>query len=664
MLATESPFPIYTDTSGKPLDAGYLYFGQPNQNPETAPVAIYWDAAGTIPAEQPVRTLNGYTVRSGTPALVYTAGDYSLTVRTRDRVLIYHAQTSAAFGNSHNLAQLGANLAATGDTEKGAALVSYSPALAYPADSLGAAARQWLALSTFPGADPTGSTGCDLAINTAISVAKVLRVPLLVDGTFRHLTKITVPSKLALIGSGWTSDSTTGGRSLSCFLKHFNGIGFEFSADDASADGIQFDSVPGTTGDGVAVTGSRVRLMNGGVTNAGGDGVRIGKTESGASSINANCGALLNMQILACGGWGINFDHTNTTTSATFPLGAPDCNAWTVSHVVIGASGQACWLGGIRFGNTIDNVVTHAVIQDNTAGPAIKYTTSARGNVVTAYCEGNGTGPVFDSGAKYNHLRLTQTLITGNEATDNDGTNTIERANSATQGWAANRHALVNSASGGVAEQVYWVDTGVIDAASTQASQSTGTRGRWAVKTRTNGGSRVERLIIDGESAAIFKNLTGVLFGKEVLDTTTAGVQVMDGAAARVNIVNAGTSASTVLSFYNGNGQVGQVSTNGSATTYATSSDYRLKTAVSDADKAAALEAVMAWPIRSFIWKATGAADVGVLAHELQAVKPGAVTGTKDGPETQGVDYSKLVPELVAAVQYLAAQVAELQERG
>ena len=76
----------------------------------------------------------------------------------------------------------------------------------------------------------------------------------------------------------------------------------------------------------------------------------------------------------------------------------------------------------------------------------------------------------------------------------------------------------------------------------------------------------------------------------------------------------------------------------------------------------------MSWPIKSFKWKATGASDIGVIAHELQAVKPGAVSGEKDAMrgdeiDPQGVDYSKLVPELVAAVQFLAAKVSALENK-
>jgi hypothetical protein len=55
--------------------------------------------------------------------------------------------------------------------------------------------------------------------------------------------------------------------------------------------------------------------------------------------------------------------------------------------------------------------------------------------------------------------------------------------------------------------------------------------------------------------------------------------------------------------------------------------------------------------------------------HEAQAVVPESVTGTKDAvdadgtPAYQGIDQSKLVPLLVAAVQELAARVAALEAK-
>jgi len=87
-----SPFPFFTDTTGAPLESGYIYIGQSNLNPETAPVNVFWDAALTIPAGQPIRTVGGYPSRQGTPSRMYVATDtYSITVRNKNRALVFSA---------------------------------------------------------------------------------------------------------------------------------------------------------------------------------------------------------------------------------------------------------------------------------------------------------------------------------------------------------------------------------------------------------------------------------------------------------------------------------------------------------------------------------------------------------------------------------------------
>lgn len=87
-----SPFPYFTDTTGAPLESGYIYIGQSNLNPETAPVNVFWDAALTIPAAQPIRTVGGYPSRAGTASRLYSSTDtYSITVRNKNHVLVFSA---------------------------------------------------------------------------------------------------------------------------------------------------------------------------------------------------------------------------------------------------------------------------------------------------------------------------------------------------------------------------------------------------------------------------------------------------------------------------------------------------------------------------------------------------------------------------------------------
>ena len=125
------------------------------------------------------------------------------------------------------------------------------------------------------------------------------------------------------------------------------------------------------------------------------------------------------------------------------------------------------------------------------------------------------------------------------------------------------------------------------------------------------------------------------------------------------------TTTSYVGVFYNGNGTVGSISTNGSATAYTTSSDYRLKNSV--APMTTGLATVSALKPVTYKWNADDSDGEGFIAHELQSVIPHAVIGEKDAVnedgsiKPQGVDYSKIVVHLVAACQELSAKVAALE---
>jgi len=85
------PYPIFTDKNGDPLDAGYLYFGTANLNPETNPIQVYYDAAFTQPAAQPIRTSNGYVMRNGSPALIFANSQFSVTVRNKNSELVIYS---------------------------------------------------------------------------------------------------------------------------------------------------------------------------------------------------------------------------------------------------------------------------------------------------------------------------------------------------------------------------------------------------------------------------------------------------------------------------------------------------------------------------------------------------------------------------------------------
>ena len=118
--------------------------------------------------------------------------------------------------------------------------------------------------------------------------------------------------------------------------------------------------------------------------------------------------------------------------------------------------------------------------------------------------------------------------------------------------------------------------------------------------------------------------------------------------------------------FYNTNGLVGSISTSTSSTSFSTSSDHRLKENVVDLTGATTRLKQLEPKRFNFIADADTTVD-GFLAHEVQAIVPEAITGTKDevdaegNPVYQGIDQSKLVPLLVATIKELEARITALE---
>lgn len=191
MQRLENPFPIFLDEAGALVDAGYIYVGTANADPEVSPITVYWDAALTIPAAQPLRTRGGIVNNNGSPALVYLAdGDYSLRVRDADgNEINYVPSASAAAGTAYQpldadltaiaalattafgrsvlasadaaglrgLAGLGASLALTGGTMTGNILRSGAGPHLYHTDGAFVSGRVFVTANT--AADPTSQDG-------------------------------------------------------------------------------------------------------------------------------------------------------------------------------------------------------------------------------------------------------------------------------------------------------------------------------------------------------------------------------------------------------------------------------------------------------------------------------------------------------------------------
>lgn len=99
-LSVNPPYPIFSEADGLPLENGYIWIGSANLDPQTNPINVYWDSQLTIPAAQPIRTLNGYVVYQGTPSRFYTATNYSIRVMDKNGSTVYTSLSGNSFGLS------------------------------------------------------------------------------------------------------------------------------------------------------------------------------------------------------------------------------------------------------------------------------------------------------------------------------------------------------------------------------------------------------------------------------------------------------------------------------------------------------------------------------------------------------------------------------------
>lgn len=172
MLATDAPFSQYFDLDGRPLDAGFLHFGQVDQNPETNPVTVYWDAALTQPAAQPVRTLNGFPIRAGSIGFLYAADNYSLTIRNRIGSLVLYAPSSLNFNVSSQVQAVRTDLLSTADALKNAGMVGLNATLNYAVATLGRHVTEWVSPHDFPWSCPTdGLSDATASLNACFTWA-------------------------------------------------------------------------------------------------------------------------------------------------------------------------------------------------------------------------------------------------------------------------------------------------------------------------------------------------------------------------------------------------------------------------------------------------------------------------------------------------------------
>ena len=183
------------------------------------------------------------------------------------------------------------------------------------------------------------------------------------------------------------------------------------------------------------------------------------------------------------------------------------------------------------------------------------------------------------------------------------------------------------------------------------------------------------RLIVGGTSAGA--NAATTIYPSGEVECNMEGTSSV--------YLNRNSSNGNVAHFRRQSVEVGSISVTGSATSYNENSDYRLKKDVQPMSGAS--ERIMALKPVNFAWIIDDSRVDGFLAHEAQAVVPECATGTKDAmrdeeyevtpatetdeavmgtrsvPDLQGIDKSKLVPLLTAALQEALTTLGLMEAR-
>lgn len=267
-LSIQPTFPIFTETDGLPLENGYIWIGAANLDPQGNPINVYWDAALTILAPQPIRTLAGYPSRSGTPARLYVNSDYSIRVQNSKGSLVYSApQPTEAYGGGI----INANQVVYDPPFTGGVPTTVEAELA-----------QTVSVKNF-GAVGDGVTDDTAAIQVAIDSGEDLLFP---SGTYlaNNLTQSTNFQRFYASGQVNISKNANGAL-LTC-----SGIYIEFN-------GIQFIGT-GYTGHNVVATGNNPRFIN---CSSYGAADRALKATGGHVQIIGTCGTYATTDTSATG---------------------------------------------------------------------------------------------------------------------------------------------------------------------------------------------------------------------------------------------------------------------------------------------------------------------------------------------------------------------------
>jgi len=358
----------------------------------------------------------------------------------------------------------------------------------------------------------------------------------------------------------------------------------------------------------------------------------VNNNKNGAIIFNQSSGGGEKMRITSGGNVGIGTTSPNTLLS----LVGGHVSGQSILKIQSGSSYSSGGLSSIGFNDS--DGTRKAIVYTNSDGLQLE-TSSAT--------------PILFNTNSAERMRITSGGMVGIGTTGPSKTLEVSSDNGSTNtttGLKITNWSNTNGARAGIVFQNY--DN---NGAAIWANRTGSTAGELVFGTN-GGGSTAETNITERmritSGGALLVGRTSVfsVFGDSIGTTIYSDATYIAASGSEALGLSRRTSDGNVAIFRRDTTTVGSISVTGSSTTYNTSSDYRLKQDLKDFNGLDLLTKIKTY---DYEWKADKSRGYGVIAHELQSVINYAVTGVKDGKEMQGVDYSKIVPVLIKAIQEL-----------